>query len=216
LVRSQEDERAWLSRELHDGTSQMLVSAKLLTESALDRLAPAENEVRPVLQRALARVSDAVDDVRNISHRLRPAELDTLGLTAALRELGDEMCVPAGIAFEWQEGEEEGELPDEIRTTLFRVSQEALTNVHKHARARRVRMALQTNAAGLRLRIDDDGQGFDSQAVAQHPRRGIGLRNMRERLMAIGGSLHIASRPGETSIVADVPVDAIARLRNAA
>ncbi len=216
VVRSQEEERAWLSRELHDGTSQTLVSAKLLTESALERLPTDETRLRPVLQRALDRVNDALNGVRDISHRLRPTELDTLGLTTALRELGDEMCSAAGLRFELQTCDEPADLPDEIRTTLFRVAQEALTNVVKHAGATRVRLALEHDAAGLRLSIEDDGAGFDSEAVAQHPQRGIGLRNMRERLVAVDGSLRVGSRPRRTLVVAEVPPEAIRRFAQAA
>ena len=213
LVRTQEEERAWLSRELHDGTSQILVSGKLLTESALERL-PAQDALRSVLQRALDRINDALNSVRGISHRLRPAELDTLGLTTALRQLGEEMCSAAGMAFTLNAADDPAGLPDEIRTTLFRVSQEALTNVIKHAGAARVVMSLASDSAGLHLTIEDDGRGFDNQAVAQHPRQGIGLRNMRERLVAVGGSLRVLSQPQRqagTAIQALLPPEAIRR-----
>ena len=217
LVRSQEDERAWLSRELHDSTSQTLVSAKLLTESAIDRLPEQDASVRPVLQRALARLAQALESVRGISHRLRPDELDTLGLATALRRLGDEGCAAAGIAFAFDAGgDEPANLPVEVRTTLFRVAQEALTNVLKHAQARQVHFRLDSGDAGLMLTIDDDGRGFDPEAVAQHPRRGIGLRNMRERLVDVGGSFEIKSGNGGTRIVAAVPRMAVLRLAKAA
>ncbi len=216
VVHSQEEERAWLSRELHDGTSQTLVSIKLLTESALERLPPQEQRARPMLVRALDRVNQALDDVRGISHRLRPAELDTLGLTTALRQLGEEMCEAGGTRFEIRGGDEPDGLPDEIKTTLFRVTQEALSNVLKHAGASQVRIALDADATGLRLSIEDDGSGFDSEAIAKHPRRGIGLRNMRERLVAVGGSLQVQSRPQRTAVVAEVPLDAIRRFAKAA
>ena len=217
LVQSQEEERAWLSRELHDGTSQTLVSVKLLTEAALERL-PAQDagKLQPVLRRALERINLALGAVRGISHRLRPAELDTLGLTTALRQLGEEMCEPGRTGFSMQACDEPAGLSDEIKTTLFRVSQEALTNVIRHASASQVRMALDADAKGLRLRIEDNGQGFDSEAVTQHPRRGIGLRNMRERLSSIGGSLRLDSGPTGTVITAEVPPEAIARFAKAA
>lgn len=211
LVRTQEDERAWLSRELHDSTSQKLVSAKLLTEAALERLPGDEAKARPMLDRALARVDDALGDIRGFSHRLRPATLDTLGLGTALQQLGEEMCGAAGTGFELHCDDVPPDLPDAIRTTLFRVSQEALTNVCKHAAASHVNMTLETAHEGLRLTIDDDGQGFDSSAMAQHPQRGIGLRNMRERLLAIGGSLRLNSRPQHTQVVAEIPGEAMRR-----
>lgn len=205
LVRTQEDERAWLSRELHDGTSQTLVSAKLLTESAIERLPEGENTLRPLLQRSLARLSQALDGVRDISHRVRPAELDTLGLRAALRQLGEESSAAAGLDFRFDGDDEPHGLSDEVRTTLFRVAQEALANVLKHAQARTVRLSLASDNAGLRMTLLDDGQGFDLDAVAQHPQRGIGLRNMRERLNDVGGRLEVVSGAEGTRIVAEVP-----------
>jgi two-component system, NarL family, sensor kinase len=211
LVRSQEDERAWLSRELHDGTSQTLVSAKLLTESAIERLPAGESTLRPLLQRSLERLSQALDGVREISHRVRPAELDTLGLSAALRQLGEESCAAAEVDFRFMGGDEPHGLTDEVRTTLFRVAQEALANVLKHAQARTVVLSLDSGNAGLRLTVQDNGHGFDLDAVAQHPRRGIGLRNMRERLNDVGGRLELVSNAEGTRIVAEVP--RLARLR---
>lgn len=211
LVRTQEEERARLSRELHDDTSQKLVAARLLAESALERLAPEERAARLMLQRALAHVDETLGDIRDISHRLRPATLDTLGLGTALRQLGEDMCSATGTHFELHTESVPANLPEEIRTTLFRVSQEALTNVCKHAAASRVHMTLEDAAEGLRLTIADDGQGFDSTAMAVHPRRGIGLRNMRERLLAIGGNLRLSSSPRHTEVVAEVPAEAIRR-----
>ena len=216
VVRSQEDERAQLSRELHDGTSQTLVSVKLLTESAMDRLSDDDQRVRPILARALDRINRALNDIRDISHRLRPAELDTLGLTTALRQLGQEMCDAGGMRFEMADCDEPERLPDEIKTTFFRVTQEALTNVLKHSAASTVRISFETDSQGLRLRVEDDGAGFDIEEIAAHPRRGIGLRNMRERLVAIGGKLTLASRPRRTVIEAEVPYDAIERFAKAA
>jgi two-component system, NarL family, sensor kinase len=211
VVHTQEEERAWLSRELHDGTSQTLIAVKLLTESALERLAP-QHGSHSMLQRALHRVNDALTDVRSISHRLRPVALDMLGLTTALREFGQEICEAGGLRFELSADAEPAGLPEEIKTTLFRISQEALSNVVKHAHASAVRIALTVGADGLQLAIEDDGQGFDNQAVASHPRRGIGLSNMRERAAAIGGTLDVSSQPQRTVITAMVPAAAIRRL----
>ena len=96
---------------------------------------------------------------------------------------------------------------------LFRVVQESLTNIEKHARASRVQIRLIFHAGGLRLRIVDDGIGFDVPAIRVDPRRGIGMRNMRERVESIGGSFTIDSRPGRTAVLADLPQRAIERLR---
>ncbi len=211
VVSTQEEERAWLSRELHDGTSQKLVSAKLLTESALERLVP-PHASQTLLQRALDRINEAMTDMRQISHRLRPVALDTLGLSTALRDLGTEMCEAAGLRFEIDVPEPAPALPEVVKTTLFRIGQEALINVVRHARASQVRIELRHGDDGLLMQVGDDGRGFDSAAVAQHPRRGIGLRNMRERAEAIGGSFTLSSQPAGTTVQVRVPVDALRRL----
>lgn len=218
VVRSQEDERAHLARELHDGTSQTLVSTKLLIESVVDGLERGAREVPPALATALARINDSLAEVRRLSHRLRPAMLDTLGLPAALEQLGREVSEagPAQVQVQAALTAEDARLPAEVETVLFRVTQEALTNIGKHAQARQVRIALLHDAEQLRLTVADDGRGFDLQAVQLDPRRGIGLRNMRERLEAIGGALQLRSAPDEGTVVeATMPDHALARLRDA-
>jgi two-component system NarL family sensor kinase len=206
VVQSQEDERAHLSRELHDSTSQTLVSIKLLMESSIAKMGDA---APATLLKALERLKAALGEVRNISHRLRPAELDVLGLPAALEHLAEEFGDNSGIALGVRVRGDAGPLPDEIKTVLFRVAQEALTNIEKHARASRVAIWLVSGRSGLRLRIVDDGAGFDVAAVQLDPKRGIGLRNMRERLASIGSSLAVRSQPGRTQIVAEVPAAAL-------
>lgn len=215
VVKSQEDERAHLSRELHDGTSQTLVSIKLLLESAQAQLDQAPGAPPGPLAKALARLNDALHEVRNISHRLRPAELDVLGLAAALEQMGREFSEHSEMAFDMRVGGRPVPLPDEINTVLFRVTQEALTNIEKHARAGEVQLRLVFGRQGVRLRISDDGRGFDAQAVSLHPKRGIGLRNMRERVESIGGLFALHSRPGRTDVVADVPAAALRRFEHA-
>lgn len=211
VVKSQEDERAHLSRELHDSTSQTLVSIKLLLESAASQLG--REHTPAALHRAVQRLGDALHEVRRISHRLRPAELDTLGLPAALDDLAEEFNQHGRVRVALQLWGDAQALPDEINTVLFRVVQESLTNIEKHARATRVQVRLIFHAGGLRLRIVDDGVGFDVPAIRADPRRGIGMRNMRERVESIGGHFSIASRPGRTAVLADLPTDAIERLR---
>ncbi|MCA6218473.1 cache domain-containing protein [Ideonella sp. B7] len=213
VVRSQESERAHLARELHDGTSQTLVSAKLMVESAVDALERAGTPPPPALGKALERLNDALGEVRDLSHRLRPAMLDTLGLPAALAWLGHEFGEHGPAQVRLQLDEPEPALPDEAGTVLFRVAQEALANIGKHAQARRVSLTLDAQAGGVCLEIRDDGRGFDLDAVQQDPRRGIGLRNMRERLESIDGTLTLRSAPGQgTTLWARVPAAALARL----
>ena len=215
VVQSQEDERAHLARELHDGTSQMLVSAKLCIESAVHELGHAGRAPPSALGKALQRLNDTLVEVRRISHRLRPALLDTLGLPAALEHLGREFTENGRIDARVAVDGEPAELPGEVKTALFRVTQEALTNVAKHAGAARVRVVLRFDAEGVELAVSDDGRGFDVDAVLGHPTRGLGLRHMRERLAAIGGRLDLQSRVDGTRLVATVPDTAIRRLEAA-
>lgn len=207
VVQSQEEERGHLARELHDGTSQTLVSAKLLIESAVESLDRQQHTTTPpALAKALQRLNDSLIEVRRISHRLRPALLDTLGLPAALERLVDEFREEGGVDASMMVGGESFELQPEVKTALFRLTQEALTNVRKHAHAQHVHVALNfDDEEGVRLEVSDDGTGFDIQAVQLDPRRGIGLRNMRERMEAIGGRLTMNSNAGRTSIEAEVP-----------
>ncbi|MCM5681966.1 cache domain-containing protein [Schlegelella sp. S2-27] len=204
VVQSQENERAHLSRDLHDGTSQTLVSIKLLLESAIEQLrrAPVVG-VPPALTKALARLQDAAAEVRRISHRLRPALLDTLGLPSALKHLGEEFCEHSGVAFSMQLEGAPVELPEDIKTVFFRVAQEALTNIEKHAGANRVEMVLAFRRDALVLVVRDDGSGFDAACVQQDPSRGIGLRNMRERLQSIGGRCDVNSSAHGTEVRAE-------------
>lgn len=221
VVQSQEDERARLARELHDGTSQTLVSAKLLIESAVDELergGGAGKQPPPgTLPKALARLNDTLVEVRRISHRLRPALLDTLGLPAALEHLAREFGEHGTLVAEAVVEGDAFDLPEEAKTVLFRVTQEALTNVAKHARAHSVLIRLSFRPEGVSLTVSDDGGGFDVDAVMQHPTRGIGLRNMRERLATIGARFEVRSHvQGGTQLQAFVPAAAVARLQAAA
>lgn len=220
VVQSQEEERARLARELHDGTSQTLVAGKLLIESAVDEL-HRQGQPHPVaLDKALSRLNAALLEVRHLSHSLRPALLDNLGLPAALEHLGREFGEHAGLQIDTHIEGPDTPLPDEAKTVLFRVAQEALTNVAKHARASHVDLSLSFEPDRIELRINDNGQGFDLAALRAHPREGIGLRNMRERLAAIGGQFEVhtdmARAPQDpnhgTLLLATVSADALARL----
>lgn len=215
VVESQEDERAHLSRELHDGTGQTLVSIKLLLDSALHQLRRQTQTPPATLTQARLRLDEALGEIRHLSHRLRPAMLDTLGLPAALRQVGEELAEHAELAFFMRERGRETWLPDEVKTVLFRVTQEALTNIEKHAGATRVDLRLIFHPRGVRLTIQDDGCGFDAAALQDDPRRGIGLRNMQERLASVGGICRVDSRPGATRVVAQIPADAITGLARA-
>ncbi len=206
VVQSQEEERGHLARELHDGSSQTLVSAKLLIESVLEDSRREPAGPHPALPRVLGQINDTLTELRRLSHRLRPALLDTLGLPAALQHLAQESGGPGALAVV-EIGAEPLDLPQDVKTALFRVAQEALTNVRKHAQAKRVRITLDFAGGGVQLEVRDDGRGFDFRALQLDPDRGIGLRNMRERMDAIGGRLAVRSGHDGTRIVAEVPAE---------
>jgi two-component system NarL family sensor kinase len=205
VVDSQEQERARLSRDLHDGISQSLVSIKLQLEAAAIRMEGDARQRAAALgsvERSATAIDSVLGEVRRISHDLRPALLDDLGLAAALAHLAGES---GGVQF-GAEGVDE-RLPVEVATVLFRIAQEGLANSARHAGASRTSMSLVQRGAQLTLTISDDGVGFDLDGLASHPQRGIGLRNMSERMDAIGGTMAIISTGAGTTLRACVTLE---------
>ncbi len=199
VIEGQEGERRRLARELHDETGQALTSVLLglkTFESAEDKPA------------ALAQLRELVvatlQDVRRLAVELRPKALDDFGLVAALERLVETFVDATGITvdFESQLGDER--LPSEVETTLYRIVQESLTNIAKHAGARRVSVLLVRRGGAVTALVEDDGHGFDAE---DELRGGIGLEGMRERLALLDGRLTIESNRGTgTSLVAEVPL----------
>ncbi len=202
VVESQEEERARLSRDLHDGISQWLVSIKLQVEAGIIRLGGDEG-----LERTAGQLNEVLQEVRRISHDLRPAILDDLGLAAALDHLAQEFSqVSAAPARFVAEGSADG-LSEVANTVLFRIAQEALTNIERHAEATAIDIVLRREGRRVILAIRDNGIGFDALGIASHPKRGIGLRNMMERMEAIGGRLAVSSSPAGTVVEATVEIN---------
>lgn len=208
VVRSQEDERARLSRDLHDGISQWLVSIKLQVESGIAKLianASQPDLARASFDRAAIQLNDVLAEVRRISHDLRPALLDDLGLGAALDHLTREFSEHTSITASFEtEGSTDG-LNDVANTVLFRIAQETLTNIKRHANASHVKLCLAADKTHVTLTISDNGIGFNVASISQHPKRGIGLRNMHERAAAIGGTLELTSSAEGTQVTATLP-----------
>jgi two-component system NarL family sensor kinase len=210
VVDSQEQERARLSRDLHDGISQWLVSIKLQIEAGIIRLqgdAGQQAKARAAFERTAEELNGVLGEVRRISHDLRPTLLDDLGLAAALDHLAHEFSQHAGTPVAFSEDGNSDKLPPAVATVLFRIAQEALTNIERHAGAHRIDLALSLVRGRVVLSIIDDGAGFDPEGVDTHPQRGIGLRNMSERLDAIGGTLAIVSSASGTAVHASVELE---------
>lgn len=206
LADAQETERKNLARELHDQVGQNL-SLLGVTLNIIGMLSkePADSPVRSRLEDASALVEQTTERIRDVMVELRPAVLDDYGLLAALRWYGREVSRQAGLMITVEGEELSPRLPPATETALFRIAQEALTNVMRHARAHEVTLTLQTHGDLARLVMVDDGQGFSTNQPGTS-RTGWGLANMRERAEAVGGHLQVDTHPGTgTRISVDVP-----------
>lgn len=194
LLQVEETERRRVARELHDGVGQLLTAVKLrlagLNSSAADY--PSRRH------ECVAAIDEALEQVRRMARDLRPSQLDDLGLVAALRSHLDRQASSAGFKPNFNDERVPVRLATEIETTCFRIAQEALTNIARHAQASEVWVTLAGTAAELRLEVRDNGRGFDvaaarSQAAAG---RSMGLLSMEERATLAGGRLALESAPG--------------------
>jgi signal transduction histidine kinase len=202
VVQAQELERQGLARELHDETGQALTSILLGLKPLEEALA--DHPARAALAELRGLVVGALQDVRRLAVELRPAVLDDFGLGPALERLTDSFAEQRDIRVDFHSALGETRLPNEVETTLYRVVQESLTNIVKHANARNVSVSVARREFTVAAVIEDDGAGFDQRAVSEG---GVGLLGMRERLALVDGRLEIESRPGAgTTIVAEVPL----------
>lgn len=205
IVSAQEDERRRIARELHDETSQSLAALALNIDAANLALAAGEPaEAIQHLQVSKAIAGRLLDDVHRLIRDLRPSLLDDLGLSAAIAWYGEQRLKPLGIAVEFQHDGTDQRLPDAIETAVFRIAQEAIANVVKHAKASRVRIALQIEGGFVTLAVEDDGKGFEvprAEAAAVMGNQGMGLQSIQERVSTLGGELAIQSAPGEGTLL---------------
>ena len=159
--------------------------------------------------KAKAHLEKAIQEVRRISRNLRPSELDDLGLPPALRSLCAEFSERTGVPVDLSIARLPPSIPNDIELNLYRIVQEALGNVEKHARATRVELLLSREGSQLRATIRDDGRGFDAHAPPGKRTRpaGMGLVDMRERAAFVGGTCRLTTRPGQgTEIVVEMPM----------
>jgi signal transduction histidine kinase len=202
VVEGQELERRRLARELHDETGQALTSI-LLGLKALEERSE-DPASRTATQELRELVVSTLQDVRRLAVELRPSALDDFGLVAALERLAASFAEQTGISVDFQTALADERLPEEVETALYRIVQESLTNVVKHAQARRVSILLARKDGAVKAVVEDDGQGFDP---AEQTDGGYGLVGMGERLALLGGRLEVESgRDGGTTIAAEVPV----------
>jgi signal transduction histidine kinase len=201
VVEAQELERRRLARELHDQTGQELTSVLLGLKSVEE--ARGDEERAAALAAVREQVVQTLHDVRRLAVELRPKALDDFGLVPALERLRDTFAEQTGMQVELV-SQLRGRLPPDVETALYRIVQEALTNVVKHARAGAVSIVLARAGGSVTALIEDDGRGFEAD---ERERGGLGLLGMGERLALLDGMLKVESRPGAgTTIVAEVPL----------
>ena len=204
-MEASERERKFWARELHDETLQGLAALRVLLGSAL-RVGTPEAMTHAMIQ-ATDELGGEIDKLRGLITELRPAALDELGLMAAIEALIERSAATAGLEINTefalpQIGSRE-RLDPELERTIYRLVQEALTNVVKHARAERVDLRVSMDGDAVTVTVRDDGIGFDPATTSE----GFGLVGMRERLELIGGRVHISSAPGQgTEVTAELPV----------
>ena len=202
LVSAQEEERRAISRELHDEVGQSL-SALLMEAGNAAASVPVDSaEVRRHVESIKKLAEASVNVIRNMTLLLRPSMLDDFGLVPALEWQAREVSKRTGLRVQVAAAESAAELPDELRTCIYRVVQEALHNCARHAHARSVRVVVRQERDRIVLTVEDDGAGFDSRRV-----RGLGLVGMQERVNHLGGAFAITSKPGAgTKVEVELPV----------
>ena len=202
VLEAQELERARLARELHDETGQALTSI-LLGLKPLEQSA-SDDETRASIAGVRELVVSTLQDVRRLAVELRPSALDDFGLGTAVERLVETFRERSGLQVDLEEQLATERVPGDVETTVYRIVQEALTNVAKHADATRVSILLVQRGASLVAVIEDDGRGFEPGAVTD---TSLGLAGMRERVALVGGRLRIeSSANGKTAIVAEIPL----------
>jgi signal transduction histidine kinase len=212
-VQAQEEERRYIARELHDEAGQALTAIAYelaALEADLPPTSPEHHDVVRERTTALRYLTqEVISNLRRLTNRLRPTSLDELGLAPALISYADECSDRFPFRVEVEIDGRRRRLPPEVETTLYRMSQEALTNVARHARASHVRIQLRFGEGKVFLGIADDGIGMRTQSAARTTglSRGWGLAGIRERIELLAGDLDVRSSPGEgTELVAAIPV----------
>lgn len=205
----QEEERKRIARELHDETSQLLAGLAMRLEATTALPDAAAGKIKGMLADIKSLTVRTIDSVHKIIFDLRPSVLDDLGLLSAIRWFAENRLAEAGIKPRTEVTGEERKLPPQVEIAVFRVVQEAITNIFKHAEAQNVIVSVEFKDSALGIEIEDDGKGFDVSAVSRRADKteGLGLAGMEERVTLIGGKLNIESQPGRgTHITVAVPV----------
>ncbi len=200
-----EEERTGIAREIHDELGQQLTVLKMDVSWLRKKIGPTDEAVALKLNDLITMLDETVKTVRRISSALRPSLLDDLGLVAAMEWQLGEFEKRSGIATSFTNAGEDLHLPDLIKTALFRIFQESLTNIARHSNAARVTVAITIGNGKLIMSIADNGKGFDKQKVAE--KKTLGILGMKERIAMIGGEYEIKSELGKgTEVLVQIPL----------
>jgi signal transduction histidine kinase len=209
LIQVQDEERRAIARELHDTTAQNLLAITLNATRLREPLSGAGEPTRRILAETVGLAEQCLQEVRTLSYLLHPPLLDEMGLASALRWFAKGFSERSGIEVEVCAAEDNGAtVPREIATTLFRVAQEALSNVHRHSESPSAVIALQRTGQAIRLDVIDRGRGLRGEIASGTGAQtlGVGISGMRVRLEQLGGQLDIQSSPSGTCVTATVPI----------
>ncbi|MBW9052684.1 cache domain-containing protein [Rhizobium mesosinicum] len=209
IIDTQEEERARLARELHDGVSQNLIGVRYAFDLASRKVRASAADAGAAIDRGIDALNGAIKEVRDLSHELRPRVLDDLGLTAALTSLGNHFEERTGISVS-VESSSPDTLKPEANTALYRIAQEALSNVERHAGASEVAIRIWSMKGRVRMSIADNGIGFTEKTESRSPNYsgGLGLRNMQERMAHFRGILIVQTNEKGTTLTAMFPKSA--------
>lgn len=193
-----EDERHRIARELHDETGQALTGVKLNLQVLTHKIPRELPELRKEADRLRQQINESTAQLKGLAHKLRPPALDVMGLQVALQQLVNDLQVRTGISTHISASDIDQRLPSAVETACFRITQEALTNIARHAQATQVCISLVRRSKDFQLIIGDNGAGFD---LKQLPNAGLGLLGMKERTLMLGGILDIKSLPGKGTLI---------------
>jgi len=209
LIYLLEKDRRQIAMELHDHIGQTLTSIKLNLEMIHGKLKPGDTELGARIAVAQKRTIQAIKDIKNVSRGLRPAMIEALGVVSSLRELFNEIQNQTNIEIRFFSRGIPKRFEEAKELAVYRIAQEALTNIIRHARARNIFVNLVKKDKKLLLSVEDDGVGFDQDKVMEPSKRNrsLGLLIMRERAVQLDGEFTIESQPGKgTHLLAEIPI----------
>ncbi len=208
VLRLQEEERTRVSRDLHDGIGQSLTALRIQLELLEQRVAEREPTLSPDAASARELAESCLAEVRQLARVLRPPMLDDLGLAPTLRWLARTLQEKTGLSVDLSLEGDEGRCDPAVETIVYRIVQEALTNVVKHAAATSVAVSVVRGPGRFRVRVEDRGRGFDAtQVLSASEESGLGVRGMRDRVHFFNGRFGVRSAPGAGTVVeAEIPL----------